>query len=280
MRSYDNDWDGELDGWHGPFDWSSTTAWFKALQRRHIQHDIVYLSDALTVEDLLPYPLIVAGHFTVMTEAAATLLEEYARRGGVVIFGCRTGYKDSRGHCRMTPIPGPVAKLCGIIVDDYTMISPTEETPTLTGPLFKRRTKRPALAFNEILCPIGVTTTILAKYQGASYAGKPALTRNAVGAGAAYYYGAVFDVELAEALIDHIGLRHPGVDWLTVPDDVELVVREDGSNGRRMYFLLNYTPQTQEIALGRPVTDLLTGAVVSGSIGMSPYGVMILDATL
>ena len=43
MCDYDNDWDGELDNWHGPYTRQSIESWFAALQYKHIPVDAVYL---------------------------------------------------------------------------------------------------------------------------------------------------------------------------------------------------------------------------------------------
>jgi beta-galactosidase len=218
---------------------------------------------------------VIAGHFTVMTEKTARLLKDYVRQGGQLVFGCRTGYKDSRGHCRMAAVPGPVAELCGVVVDDFTMVSPLDEAPRLTGPLFGDAGGPHALAFNEILTPSrGVE--VLASYGGGYYAAKPALTRHPHGSGAAYYYGAVFNVEVAESLIAHLRLSPAASEWLTVPEDIEYVVREHASTGQRLHFLLNYTQTDQRIHIKTVARDLLSGRDMSGSVVMQPYGVLVL----
>ena len=35
VSDYDNEWDGELDDWHGPYARQSLQAWFKALPYQH-----------------------------------------------------------------------------------------------------------------------------------------------------------------------------------------------------------------------------------------------------
>ena len=51
-EDYDNEWDGELDQWHGPFHRQSIQAWFAALQYRHIPADALYLRPSTTPADL------------------------------------------------------------------------------------------------------------------------------------------------------------------------------------------------------------------------------------
>ena len=61
--------------------------------------------------------------------------------------------------------------------------------------------------FNDILQPENGRVETLAVYDGDYYAGKPALTRNPYGSGEAYYYGAAFSREVADALIRRLGLN-------------------------------------------------------------------------
>ena len=86
---------------------------------------------------------------------------------------------------------------------------------------------------------------MLAEYAGGYYAGAPALVRNPVGAGSAYYYGAAFTREVAGALVARMGLAAPLAGWLDLPRAVELCVRERAETGEQLIFLLNYSDAPQ-----------------------------------
>lgn len=280
VRDYDNEWDGEYDIWHGPFAWTSGKAWFKALQYRHIPSDTLFMRDETTLADLQRYKVLVYPHPTIMRDETAALLEQYVREGGIVIFGCRTGYKDERGQCYMRPFPGAAAGLCGISVEEFTMVKGTRAPvsmqwngddgqsggePVLTG----------ADAFNDVLLPEADTVEVIASYASDYYAGKPAVTRNAFGKGQAWYYGAVFNEASAGQIIDRLGLASPAADWLKLPMGVELAVRE-GENGP-LHFLLNYGEEPATVSIGRTKTDLLTGRELSGEVTLEGFGVVVLS---
>lgn len=108
LRDYDNEWDGEYDVWHGPFTWQSGKAWFKALNYRHIPSDMLYVRSGTTIEDLKRYKVLVYPHPAIMRDETAELLEQYVREGGIIIFGCRTGYKNEHGHAYMRPFLAPL----------------------------------------------------------------------------------------------------------------------------------------------------------------------------
>jgi beta-galactosidase len=275
VSDYENEWDGELDIWHGPYTRQSVQAWFAALQYAHIPVDALYLRSSTTTDDLARYDVLIYPHPAIMTDATAALISAYVERGGTIVFGCRTGYKDATGQCPMRPLPGPVAELCGVTVEDWTRIEPSDPAPTLRW----RDADRPmvrAEAFNDILHVTAPRAEVLATYAGGYYAGSPALTRNRVGQGSAYYYGAVFNLDAASELIRQLGLASPVGDWLELPRAVELCIRERAETSERLIFLLNYSDADQTITLHRTATDLLTEQPLHGQVTLAPFDVRIL----
>ena len=278
VSDYDNEWDGELDGWYGPYMRQSSLAWFAALQYQHIPVDALSMRPTTTLADIAKYRVLVYPHPAILSEATADLLTDYVRQGGKIVFGARTGYKDANGQCYMRPFPGPVAELCGITVADFTRIGPHESAPTLRW----RDSDGPAVvaeAFNDVLHVEAPSAEVLAEYAGGYYAGAPALVRNSVGSGSAYYYGAVFNLDAANALIDRLGLASPVGAWLELPQPIELCIRARPESGERLIFLLNYSAADQTITLHKDATDALSGAQLSGSILLEPFGVRILADT-
>lgn len=276
VTDYDNEWDGEMDNWHGPYMRQSLRAWFTALQYAHIPTDVFYLRPATTLDELVKYRLLVYPHPAIMTDTTAALLTQYVRQGGTLVFAARTGYKDATGQCPMRPFPGPVAELCGISVADFTRIGPDESAPSLHWRDSDDQTIA-AAAFNDILQVDSPDVEVLAEYAGAYYAGAPALTRKKVGAGSVFYFGAVFTVEMARKMIALLGLTSPVGDWLDLPQGVELCIRQCAETGDQLVFLLNYSDAGEMITLHKPATNALTGQSVQESLMISAYDVLILS---
>ena len=279
LRDYANEWDGELDTWHGPYERQSVAAWFKALQHRHVPADIVYLRPETAASDLGRYRCLIYPHPTILTDDAAAVLKEYVRAGGTIVFGCRTGYKDDRGHCVMRPFPGPVADLCGVTVEDFTRIGPHQQEPTIRWEVSPGHPGPFASGpFNDILRVESAEAQVLAVYaeDAGYYAGKPALVEHPWGGGSAYTFGGVFTAPVAHALADHLSLVSPLADRLTVPPAVELAVREQPNSGDRFVFLLNYADTPQTVRIHREATDLLSGERLDGERTLPPYEVLVL----
>lgn len=273
LKDYDNSWDGEQDKWHGPLDNFSDTGWFSAAQLTHTPLDFVFLQNKgdnkTTVEELLNYSLLIYPHATILTEDTADLLESYVKRGGKLIMGSRTGYKDEYGRCPMRPMPGFAGKLCGVRVSDYTHLGPMdeEEYADWEGDIIE------APVFNDILEPMD-GGRVLATFKGNYYDGEPALVVNNIGKGAAYYYGAGFSAQTAETFLKKLSAASPYEDILKLPREVELAVRKKGNE--TYMFILNYMSYDVKITVKKSMVDVLTNQEVSGEVILEKYGVMVL----
>lgn len=207
-----------------------------------------------------------------MTDETASLLDEYVQQGGKLIFGCRTGYKDERGQCYMRPFPGAARDLCGITVEEFTMVKGSRQPTTISWSGAAEGVTG-ADDFNDILRIEDDSVEVMAVYASDYYAGKTAVTRNRRGKGEVWYYGAVFNEQAASIIIDQVSLQSP-VDWLVLPEDVELQVRNGTSSSYT--FLLNYSEAPVAIHLHETKMDLLSGTTLSGEVTMEGFGVLIL----
>lgn len=275
LRDYDNPWDGEIDKWHGPMFWRSLGCWYKQLQYAHIPADMLTIRETTTLEQLQAYEVLVYPHPAILTVATAQLLTAYAEQGGTVLFGARTGSKDQRGHRRMQPLPGPARELCGVSVEDFSLIR-GELAATLRWVDGQAESSPVAEAFNEILRIEDAAVEVVAEYASQYYSGKPALTRRTVGKGAVYYYGAAYSEPVVDELIRRIGLHSPVASWLSCPRTVELGIRAGSEPGEEYVFLLNYADRPVEITLHEPAYEWLSSATLQGTVEMPPYGVYLL----
>ena len=273
MRDYDNEWDGELDNWHGPMDRQSVLEWYKALQYSHVPTDFIYINEESKLMDLLKYDLIVYPHPAIMTKEIAELVAQYVVKGGTIIYGCRTGYKNELGHCNMAIYPGPIADLCGISIEDFTHVIPNENPTNIS--FNNDEVCYNADLFNEILRPESSSVEVEAEYTSKYYKGKPALTKNKVGHGFAWYYGAAFNQKVVYEILKRINMVSPIDDICDLPKEIELSIRQ--SKEKKIYFLLNYSSDSVEIMFKQRVKDILTNQCYQGNVALEPYGVIIIE---
>lgn len=266
LKDYDNEWDAYEDKWHSFVDNISYDGWFKGLQKKHIPYDLVYINDNSSVDELEKYKMVVYPHPTILTKERAELLREYAMRGGVVIFGCRTGYKNLNGGCYMMPMPGFAAELCGAEVEEFTFLSPYDEAQKVT---FGEKSVS-APMFNDVL---KITDgEAVGAFESNYYKGMPAVSVKGVGRGKVYYFGGAFAEDTAKAFIDEAGIVPPMEigEMISIPEEIELAVRGE------YIFLLNYNQESARMKCTGAFEDLITGTEFSDEITVNGYDAVVL----
>ena len=222
------------------------------------------------MRDLLHYKHIIYPHGAIMTEKRAALLRDYVNNGGTLILGCLTGYKTETGTCRMAPVPGPLAELCGVEVHDFTALSKFDAPEQI---VWQGHTAS-APIYNEILTPTDGAP--VGHFQNNYYDGAPAIVQKSTGKGQTYYVGSAFAEDTAALLADMAGIKPPlGLgNVLGLPETVELAIREKA--GTRYIFLLNYQDSPAKITLQKPMKELLSGQTLQGACEIGGYGCLVL----
>jgi beta-galactosidase len=241
---------------------------YRAFFRQHVSIDIVEPN-----ADLSTYKLVIAPALHLLNQAGAENLKHFVQAGGNLVVTQRAGVKDESNAVVNQRLPGLLAELCGVEVEEYDSLSSDMQNglefvvPELAG------TTKPAIG---ILCDIlkPTSATVVARYTQDFYSGKPAITLNSFGKGWALYIGALGDGQLYEPLAGWLLARNGLKPILAVPDGVEVTERWRGA--RRLLFVLNHLGQSEIIILDKRYTNLLDGRELLGEIQIEPKGVLIL----
>jgi beta-galactosidase len=242
---------------------------YRALYHRHVPIDIV-----APTADLSTYKLVVAPALHVVSDAATENLKGFVEAGGVLVVTQRSGVKDEANAVVNQRLPGLLAELCGVEVDEYDSLSADMHNGLeFALPELASRSPIPISTWCDVLKPNGAT--VVARYTQDYYAGKPAITLNQFGQGQAVYVGALGDAGLYETLADWL-LDSVGVQAiLTAPKGIEVTERWQGP--QRLVFVLNHTDREQEVDLDGRYTDLLdSSATLKGAVTVPPRDVLVL----
>ena len=175
------------------FDWHS---WWAAEQDSHPTDRLRYKQEALdwytafldlgVRADVLPasasldgYDVVVAPVLHVVPAALADRLRGYVDGGGNLITTYFSGIVDEHDHVWLGGYPGALASLLGIRIEEFGPLLDDERVELDNGTAGTMWTDR-----------IDVTdpaTEVLASYKTGEMAGRPAVTRRAVGGGSAAY---------------------------------------------------------------------------------------------
>ena len=262
IKDYDNEWDARFDVVHRRFKAHSEAEIFAASELFHTPYDAVYITDKTDANELSRYPVVIYPHPVIMTEKRAGMLQKYVRNGGTLIVGCRSGWKDLRGHAVMLPQPGLLQNLTGTDVREFSLTRQNEDHDPDTP------------VWNDILTPLA-DTAVLDTYKTGWYAGEACLTEHRLGEGRVIHLGSAFSRARVKRLFDHCGILDPFSILISAPEEVELVMRR--KDGHKFLFALNYQQTEQKITLHKPMTLLCTGETEEGEITLPPFGTAVYE---
>jgi len=208
--------------------------------------------------DLTAYRLVVVPTLQLVRNEHAAAIRAAAEAGAHVLVTYLSGIVDEHDHIRLGGYPGAFRELLGVRVEEFR--------PLLDGQSRALDDSSRALLWTEDLDT--TTATPVVRYADT---GRPALTRNEIGAGSAWYLSYLPEraqlAGLVATLLDHAKVTPP----VAPPSGVELVRR--ARDERTWLFAINHTDQPQEL----PVTghDLVADTAVIGVLALAPGAVAV-----
>lgn len=270
MLSYDSRFAFQIQGNNPRF---SYPAHFHDLYRAFYQQQAPV--DILPpLADLTSYRIVVAPALHIISDQVARNLSRFVREGGILVLSPRTGVKDEANAVIEQPLPGLLAELSGVEVEEYVSL-PIDLDNEIAFSIPEGPSETfIAKVWCDILKPIGAT--IIARYMRDYYAGKPAITCNTYGKGKVYTMGTMGEAPLYDKciswLMEQAGIASP----LHVPRGVEVGVR--WRRDRKLLFILNHTYEEQLISLEGQYTDLLAGSDhLDEVLSLPPSEVLVLE---
>ncbi len=258
IHDTDARWASQLDS-HPSLDvdmMAETRLWHDAFYRLGYTTDFRRSTDPLG-----DYALVIVPVGYLMTDRGASNLRDYATAGGRVIITYFSGVVDENDHVRLGGYPGAFRELLGIEIEEFF-------------PLVQNETQQlSAYGSGSIFSELGRSAgaEVLAHYLSGPTAGSPAVTRNPVGAGAAYYVGTSLTSEGVRALIAEVAAEAGLEPLVAQGDGVEVVRRSAGSQS--WLFVINHsTVDTRVAASG---WELLRGEAVTAFLEVAAGGVAV-----
>jgi beta-galactosidase len=232
-----------------------------ALARRAVEADVVPAT-----ADLSRYDLILVPALYLATEQAAANVAAAAERGASVLVTFFSGIADEDDHIHLGGYPGAFRHLLGVRTEEFWALQAGERVALDDG-------SAGVLWSEKVHAAPG--TQVVRTFEGGPLDGVPALTRRAVGAGAAWYLATwPADDEGVQRVVDAL-VDESGVPLVVphLPDGVE-VTRRHGGDGRSWLFVLNHTDAP--VAVAATGTALLGGGTAAGSVTIPAGGVEVI----
>jgi len=273
---YDNIWALDLEddyadkNYYGISSWQPALDCYTALYSRNIRVDFVNP----TVENMGKYKAVFVPSMMLLNDRIEKNLKSYVKEGGFLIATPRTGAKDRNNVIVDEPLPGRLADLFGMTIEEYTGLPGDKKVEIKTAKAeLGSEGKYTCGNWAEMLSLKEARAA--ARYQKGLYSGKPAVTLNKYGNGTAIYVGTFASAAFYTALVD----------WLTRKRKIETVLpsaagleatKRSGSDGQ-IFFALNFNEDALKIACdGKEFRDLLTGKKIADTLRVEGLDARIL----
>lgn len=238
--------------------------YYRTLRKLNISADFVSFE-----EDLTPYRVVLAPASYQVPQSFTEKVKVYVQHGGTFLTNFFSGIVDPSDRVYLGGYPGAYRELLGIYVEEF-------------APMKKGQVHQIATPWGDASIQIWEEyihlrgAGVLATFKNGYLTGMPAVTSHAYGKGRAYYVGTHPDTVYLRHLLIGIMEKTQVFPPLSVPEDVEVTVRE--SHNIKYYFILNHSDTEKMFAIDPIFVDLLTGREGSRLIKLAPRDVKILRA--
>ena len=222
---------------------------YDALYRMNVEVDILSPDSTMKLDN---YKLIVVPALYAASDAEIARLNDYAKRGGHLVYTFKSGFSDENVKVRYATQPGAISEAAGVSYQLFT----TPENVSLDGDPFKvGEADNKARWWMEMLHP--TTAKVVARYKHSSWPADAAMTRNTWGKGEVTYIGFM----PSDAMIEKImagEVERAGVEPTMAGVRFPLIVRGGTlKNGHAVRYMFNYSATPQQLTVVRAGTELL-----------------------
>lgn len=247
-------------------------AHYQELWRRGVPVDVVN-ADA----DLSRYDLVIAPMLHMVRAGVAEALTRFVREGGWLVTTYLTGYVDGSDLCFQGGFPGPLREVLGIWAEELDVLADGDANEVIADPASSLGLsgRFPAREYCEVIQ--AETAEVLATYGQDFYAGRPALTRNRLGAGEAFHLAARAGEDLLSAFYARLLPARGIAPCLEAPLPAGVSVTRRGEGAAEHVFVMNFGRAPVTVDLGSLAgRDLVAEREVRGALELAPFGVAVI----
>lgn len=237
---------------------------YKYFWNKNISVDVV-----TPQQDLSKYSLVVAPMMYMMTEETMDRFRDYVKNGGVLVGSYLSGLVNETDLTYLGGWPKTLQEIYGIDVKEIDTLYPKDRNSIKFG--------------NESFEVVDYCTIIeakeaevLAKYEEDFYKNTPAITKNNLEKGKAYFIGARTNQDFLSKFYDKIvkDLDINEVEDFISEGGISIQIREN--EDAKYYFVMNFTEEEKNIEIKGSYLNLISGKMMERLNLMKPYDVYVL----
>ncbi|MBB6634316.1 beta-galactosidase [Cohnella thailandensis] len=244
----------------------------RALWEHGVPTDVIGSED-----DFSGYKLIVAPMLYLCREETGRKLERFVEAGGTLVSTYWSGVVDENDLCHLGGFPGPLRRTLGIWAEEIEGLYDHDRNGVRLAGGDELGLEGTYEAHE--LCELihAESAEVLGVYTDDFYAGRPALTRNRLGRGQAYYMATRLKDDFLGAFYRKVagtaGVRRALE--ADLPVGVTAQIRTDGDSD--YVFVMNFSGEARSVPLdGRPYVDLESSEAAGDRIELPAGGVRVL----
>jgi beta-galactosidase len=232
------------------------------------RYDLDFVSPAA---DLGPYQLVFASQLVLMDDALVHKLQRFVEGGGTLVMSAHSALKNRDNAFTDQTIPIGLTNLFGLSLDSYQTYQPPSQNQNSIR--LNDGSAVPVQVFAEVLCPAGAT--VVGRWSRDFLKDAPAMTEHPVGRGKAVYFGSLFNLDSARALVRRYA-REAGLEPIiaSAPEQVEVTRRV--RDATEFCFFLNHGEAAVQLNVGSGFADALTSAPAPEQLSLEPFGYRVL----
>ena len=220
-------------------------------------------------QDLSKYSLVVAPMMYMMTEETMDRFRDYVKNGGVLVGSYLSGLVNETDLTYLGGWPKTLQEIYGIDVKEIDTLYPKDKNIIKFG--------------NESFEVVDYCTIIeakeaevLAKYEEDFYKNTPAITKNNLEKGKAYFIGDRTNQDFLYKFYDKIvkDLDINEVEDFISECGISIQIREN--KDAKYYFVMNFTEEEKNIEIKGSYLNLISGKMMERLNLMKPYDVYVL----
>ena len=221
-----------------------------------------------TSGDLSGYSLLVVPPLYCVSDRVLEVLNDYVRKGGHILYSCKSGFTNEDVQVRGAVMPGPLREAVGASYQLFTNIGQVG-LAGMGGEVHD---------WAEMLVPEGAG--VVGKYDHPVWGKYAAITHHSYGKGSVWYLGTVPSAGVLQAVMAS-AVEEAGI-WTEAREVGFPVIVRSGENqfGRKVHYYFNYSGAEKAVLYRHSGSvDLLTGRRVAPgeSLILGAWGVMILE---
>ncbi|MBD0734906.1 beta-galactosidase [Streptomyces sp. CBMA29] len=222
------------------------------------------------------HPVLIAAGLYVADDGTLDWLAAYARAGGHLVLGPRTGYGDQEARARHEVTPARLVEAAGVRYDEFSNLH--ADLPLITAPDSPLRLPAGAVATRWVECLAVDDAEVMATYDHPHFGRWPAITTRRHGAGRVTCVGTVPGRELARSLAAWAAPA-PLSGWQGLPDSATAATGT-APDGRRVHVVHNWSWTPAAAHAPVDLTDVLNGSSLPAGarVELGPWDVRVFAA--